>query len=132
MMKKRRVTSPGVPEPQEKLWSNCLQVGGVVYISGLTSRAADRVTIHGNDEYEQATIIFARMRSLMEAAGGSMDDIVKLTVYVTQIQNNQLVWKAREAFFSGDFPTCTLVEVSALATPDILVEINAVAHPGCA
>lgn len=131
-IKKQRVISPAVPEPMEKLWSNCLRIGNVVYISGLTSRGADQVTIEGNDEYEQAKFIFEKMRLLMEAAGGAMDDIVKLTIYVTRIQNNKLVWKAREAFFSGDYPTCTLVEVSALAKAEIFVEINAIAHLDCA
>lgn len=129
--KKQRIFSENVSEPADKLWSNCMQVGQTVYISGLTSRASDSVTIDGSDEYEQAKIIFNKIQSFIEAAGGVIDDVVKMTIYVTNMQNNKLVWKAREEFYSGDFPTCTLVEVSALATPEILVEINATAHIGC-
>ncbi len=131
-IKKERIISPQVAEPADKLWSNCMRVGELVYISGLTSRAADQITIEGDDEYEQAKIIFDKIRLLMEAAGGGMNDIVKMTIFVISIQNNKMVWKAREEFFTGDFPSCTLVEVSALATSKILVEINAVAHIGCA
>ena len=65
-----------------------------------------------------------------ENAGGAMADVVKITVYVTDIANNTKVWDARREFFSGDFPASTLVEVSALAAPEILVEIDAIAHIG--
>lgn len=130
-VKKERIISPLVTEPADRLWSNCLRVGEVVYISGLTSRAQDQVTIEGENEYEQSKIIFEKIKLLIEAAGGVMDDVVMMTIYVTAIQNKKKVWKAREEYFSGNFPSCTLVEVSALATPAILVEINAVAHLGC-
>ncbi len=128
---KQRIVSAQVAEPAPKRWSNCLRVGDTVYISGMTSRGADQVTIEGADEYEQAGIIFKKIRNLAQAAGGVMDDIVMMTIYVTDISNNHKIWKAREEYFNGDFPTCTLVEVSALATPEIFVEINAIAHIGC-
>ncbi len=67
---------------------------------------------------------------MVEAAGGAMADVVKVTIYVTNIKNNTKVWKARAEFFTGDFPASTLVEVSALAAPEILVEIEAIAHIG--
>jgi 2-iminobutanoate/2-iminopropanoate deaminase len=129
--KKVRIYTDQVAEPADKLWSNCLKVGDTLYVSGLTARAADGVSIDGNDEYEQAKIIFQKFRAYLQAAGGQMDDIVKMTIFVTQMSRNKEVWKAREEFFSGDFPSCALVEVSALATPEILVEINATAHLGC-
>ena len=54
----------------------------------------------------------------------------KIIVYVTNIKNNVKVWAARREFFTGNFPTSTLVEVRALASPEILVEIEAIAHIG--
>ena len=51
-------------------------------------------------------------------------------MFVTEIANNTKVWAARREFFTGDFPASTLVEVSAFAAPEILVEIEAVAHLG--
>ena len=69
-------------------------------------------------------------RKLMRAAGGKMSDIVKLTIFVTDISQRQKVWQARREYFTGDFPTCALVEVSALASPEILVEIQGIAHLG--
>lgn len=124
----RRVISPAVAEPPPERWSNCLVVDGVAYVSGMTARSG--TTVAGNDEYEQAKVIFGKIKSLLEAAGGAMSDVVKITVFVTEISNNTKVWAARREFFTGDFPASTLVEVSALAAPEILVEIEAVAHLG--
>ena len=114
-----RYTSPKVGEPAPKLWSNCIVCDGIAYIAGLTSRNADGVTIDGKDEYEQTKIIFEKHKALIEVAGGTMADFTKLTIYVTRIQNNKMVWKARAEFFEGNFPACSLVEVSNLASPEI-------------
>ena len=82
------------------------------------------------DEYEQAKAIFVKMRGLIEAAGGAMSDVVKVMIFVTDIKNREKVWKARREVFTGDFPVSTLVQVAALASPDIKVEIEAIAHLG--
>ena len=125
-----RYTSPKVKEPAPELWSNCLVCDGIAYIAGLTSRNADGVTIDGKNEYEQTKIIFEKHKALIEAAGGKMSDFTKLTIFVTRIQNNTEVWKARAEFFKGNFPACSLVEVSKLAAPNIFVEIEGIAHIG--
>ncbi len=126
-----RITSPEVAEPAAGLWSNCIKFKDSVYLSGLTSRANDGKIIIGSDGYEQAKTIFQKMKHLMEAAGGGMDDIVTMTIFVTDIKENQGVWKARKEFFTGDFPACALVQVNGLANPEILVEIQAEARlPG--
>lgn len=124
MTRKMRITSPNVAEPEDGLWSNCLRVDDTVYFSGFTSRANDGTTILGSNEYEQAKVIFQKMKDLIEVAGGTMDDIVTLTIYTTRMVGNKDIWKARREFFTGDFPTCALVEVKGLANPDILVEIQ--------
>jgi enamine deaminase RidA (YjgF/YER057c/UK114 family) len=59
-----------------------------------------------------------------------MADVVKVTIFLTNIKNNTKVWKARAEVFSGNFPASTLVQVAALAAPEILVEIEAIAHIG--
>ena len=123
-----RVRSPAAPEPQPGTWSNCLVVNGVAYVAGLVARGADGKS--QGDEYEQAKAIFAKMRGLIEAAGGAMSDVVKVIIYVTDIKNREQVWKARREVFTGDFPVSTLVQVAALASPDIKVEIEAIAHLG--
>jgi enamine deaminase RidA (YjgF/YER057c/UK114 family) len=126
----RRVTSPDVPEPPPERWSNCLVSDGIAYVAGMTSRGTDAATLAKMDEYEQAKQIFGKIRSMVEAAGGTMADVVKVIIYVTNIKNNTKVWAARREFFTGNFPVSTLVEVRALAAPEILVEIEAIAHIG--
>jgi 2-iminobutanoate/2-iminopropanoate deaminase len=128
---KQRIISPAVNEPPADLWSNCLRVGDIAYVSGMTSRGADRETVLGANEYEQAKVVFQKIRDMIEAAGGVMNDVVKMTIFVTRIGHNTEVWRARKEFFSGDFPACTLVEVASLAKPEILLEIEAIAHIGC-
>lgn len=128
---KVRVISPEVKEAAPKLWSNCLVVDSIAYVSGMTARGPDGQTILGDNEYDQAKVAFQKIRSMLEAAGGHMDDVVKLTIFVTRIGKNTEVWRAREEFFSGDFPACSLVEVRNLAKPEILLEIEAIAHIGC-
>ena len=126
----QRIFSPAAPEPPPERWSNCLVVDGVAYVSGMTARGGDPEALGKMDEYAQAKVIFGKIKSLVEAAGGAMSDVVKITIFLTRIANNTKVWEARREFFSGDFPASTLVEVSALAAPEILVEIEAVAHIG--
>jgi 2-iminobutanoate/2-iminopropanoate deaminase len=122
----KQVISANATEPAPGMWSNCLMVNDTLYISGLTARNRALQAV-GGDEYSQASVIFRRMQALVEAGGGSMADVVKLTIFVTRISEREQVWKARREFFEGAFPAASLVEVSALAQPEILVEIEAIA-----
>jgi 2-iminobutanoate/2-iminopropanoate deaminase len=121
----QRAISPDVPEPAPGTWSNCLVVGGVAYLAGMTASGGDLT-----DEYSQGKAIFGKIRQLVEAAGGKMADIVKVTIFVTDISQREKVWQARREFFTGNFPASTLVQVAALANPSLKVEIEAVAHVG--
>ena len=127
----KRVSHPSVPEPPPETWSNCLVVGNQVFIAGMTCRHGDEA-VGGDSMADQARAIFAKIKHLVEAAGGQMDDIVKVVIYVTDITRREEVWAARREVFSGNFPVSTLVEVSALASPELLVEIEAVAILGSA
>ena len=120
-----RTISPEVAEPAPGTWSNCLVVGGIAYLAGMTASGGDLT-----DEYTQAKAIFAKIRQLVEAAGGTMSDITKVTIFVTDISQREQVWKGRREFFNGNFPASTLVQVAALANPSLKVEIEAVAHIG--
>ena len=117
-----RIRAPEVPEPADGRFSNCLLVDGIAYIAGMTSREGDNV-------YAQAKNIFEKIKLLVERAGGTIADVVKITVYVVDIKKNTEVWRARREFFTGDFPASTLVEVRSL-TKDVLVEIETIAYLG--
>jgi enamine deaminase RidA (YjgF/YER057c/UK114 family) len=129
MPAKQRISSPHVPEPPPQTWSNCLVVGQQVFVAGMTARTGD-VVQGGDSMYEQAKATFTKIKHLLEAAGACMDDVVKVNIFVTDITRRQEVWKARQEFFTGDFPVSTLVEVRALAAPELLVEIEALAILG--
>jgi 2-iminobutanoate/2-iminopropanoate deaminase len=120
-----RAISPNVSEPAPGTWSNCLVANGIAYIAGMTASGGDL-----SDEYTQAKAIFGKIKSLVEAAGGTMADIITVTIFVTDIKEREKVWQARQEVFAGNFPASTLVQVAALATPALKVEINAVAHIG--
>src|SRR5207248_8396982 len=120
-----RAVSPHVNEPQPGTWSNCLVVGGIAYVAGMTASGGDL-----SDEYTQSKSIFGKIKHLIEAAGGTMTDIVTVTIFVTDISQREKVWQARREFFTGNFPCSTLVQVAALANSSLKVEINATAHIG--
>ena len=96
----------------------------------MTSRSDEFDIIEGENAYEQSKIIFDKIKALIEAAGGTMAEIVKVNIFLTDIKDRQQVWDARREFFSGDFPVSTLLEVSKLVHPDMCVEIEAVGFLG--
>ena len=83
MSKIKRAVSDKVTEPPPGLWSNCLVVDGIAYVSGMTARSrTDFNTVVGDREYEQAKAIFAKIRDVLRAAGGEMSDIVDAVLYL--------------------------------------------------
>lgn len=130
-LKKQRFISDKVAEYPPGHWSNTIRVGNQIWLSGFTARANDLKTIQGvGDAYEQGKVIFTKIKNCLEAAGASMADVTTMTIYVTDMADNKGVWKARQEFFTGDFPCSTLVQVAALAQPEILLEITAQAMAG--
>lgn len=129
--KKQRFISPTVAEYPPGHWSNCIRVGDQIWLSGFTARANDLKTIQGvGSAYEQAKVIFTKVRDCLEAAGSGMNDVVTMTIYVTDMADNKEIWRARQEFFSGDFPCSTLVQVAGLAGAEIKLEITCHAVAG--
>ena len=125
-----RVTSPHVKEAAPGTWSNCRVHGNQVFIAGMTGRDPAGGVAGDGSMYSQARATLTKIKPLIGAAGGSMNDIIRLDIYVTDIKQREGVWRARKEFFTGDFPTSTLVEVRALAAPELLLEINATGFIG--
>jgi len=108
-------------------WSNSLRVGDEIVLSGVTAR--DRNGTRGGPSMEQQTLaVLRRIAELVETAGGGVQNIYKLVVYITDIARKDEVNAARAAFFRGIYPCSTLVEVKGLVFPDLLVEIDAFAN----
>jgi enamine deaminase RidA (YjgF/YER057c/UK114 family) len=100
---KKKIGSPHVPDPPPQTWSNCLVVGNQVFVAGMVARGSEGA-VGGDSMYAQAQAIFAKIKHLVEAAGGTMNDIVKVVIFVTDIKRREEVWKARREVFTGDFP----------------------------
>jgi enamine deaminase RidA (YjgF/YER057c/UK114 family) len=123
-MKMKTLHSPKVNAPAPRTWSNAKMVGNQFFVSGMTAHDGQGNVAGDNSMYGQAKTTFTKIQGMVEAAGGKMDDVVEMTIYVTDILQRKEVWRARDEFFSGDFPCSTLVEVKGLAIPGLLVEIN--------
>ncbi|PYM27865.1 MAG: RidA family protein [Candidatus Rokuibacteriota bacterium] len=129
-MKMQRVSSPKLNEPAPGTWSNCRVYGNQVFIAGMTAGDGKGGVLGDGSVYSLARETFTKIKHLIEAAGGTMNDVIRVDIYVTDIKQREDVWKARREFFSGDFPTSTLVEVRALAIPQLMVEVNAIGFLG--
>ena len=125
-MKLERIRTPHVAEPAPGLWSNCIRCGNQVFLAGLVAIDEDFNVLAKGDPAEQTRIIFRTMEHYLEAAGDRLADIVRMRVYVVNLERDRPAFlAARREFFSGDFPCSTLVEVSALVSPEMLVEVDA-------
>jgi reactive intermediate/imine deaminase len=131
MKTKRRIRADGVAEAPPGTYSNAFAVGRTIYVSGQTAGEADGTIDGENDVHRQSVRAFEKIDALLAAAGACMDDIVKLTIFLTDVGQRAQVSDARRAFFHDDFPCSTLVGIAALAQPGLLVEIEAVAVRGC-
>jgi len=124
---RRVVNPPGVLEPVG--YSHAvLRSGTPVFIAGQVGADASGAVVGPGDADAQARQAFANLRTVVEACGGSMADIVKITVFVTDMAHRPAVARARlEHWPEGDFPASTFLVVSGLALPEWLVEVEAVA-----
>jgi reactive intermediate/imine deaminase len=128
-MPKQQVRSPKLAEPSGH-FSQAIAIearGRLVFVSGMTARRPDGKIIGIGDVEEQARQVCENLKSALEAAGASMDDVCRVDVYLRNIGDRERVNKVRRQFFRGPPPASTLVEVSKLASPEFLVEISAIA-----
>lgn len=123
----KRVTSREVAEPAGGAYSQCIVAGETIYISGQTGRTDDGRIGGDGSMLAQATLALGKIKALVEAAGATMADVAKLTIFVTDITKRAEIGEARRKFFSGDFPCSSLIEIKGLAEPGLLIEIEAVA-----
>lgn len=101
--------------------------GKLVFISGMTARTANGgIAGIGNVEL-QTRQVCENLKAAAEAAGGSLDDIVRVDVYVRNIEHFPIIHKVRREYFKEPVPASTMVEVSKMVSPDYLIEISAIA-----
>ena len=104
-----------------------VRTGDIVYIAGQVSVGPDGSVVGKGDPEAQARQVWHNLEEAAKSAGGTLQSIVKTTTYVTNIQYGASVRKLREELFPSNPPTSTLLVISELASPDYLIEIEAIA-----
>jgi 2-iminobutanoate/2-iminopropanoate deaminase len=124
-----RINPPGVHTPQAN-YSHVTRVGNTLYISGQLGLDVDGTLVGPGDAAAQAEQCYRNIQAIVQHFGGSMDDIVKITQYITDLAYRPLVAGPRDRYLGTPGPASTLVVVKGLAAPDYLVEIEALAILG--
>ena len=101
--------------------------GRLLFISGRTARKADGTIAGVGDIEAQTRQVCENIKSAVETAGGTMDDICRVDVYVRNIEHFDKIHKVRREYFKAPPPASTMVEVTKMVSPDYLIEINAIA-----
>jgi 2-iminobutanoate/2-iminopropanoate deaminase len=101
--------------------------GTLVFISGMTSRRPDGTIAGIGSVEEQTRQVCENLRAAVEAAGGTLEDIMRVDVYIRNMEHFDIIHKVRREYFKGIAPASTMVEVNKFTSPDYLIEINAIA-----
>ena len=131
-MGKEQVRSERVREPSGH-FSHAIAVaakGRLVFISGMTARRPDGSIAGIGDVEAQTRQVCENLKAAVEAAGGTMDDICRVDVYVRNIEHFEKIHRVRREYFKAPAPASTMVEVTKLVSPEYLIEISAIALLG--
>jgi len=125
---KRAVVAKGVRSAGGRPYSPALRCGDFVFVSGQVPIDAEGRTVCHGDILAQGRQALENVRGLVEAAGGALDDVCFLGLYVTDIRNYHRFGELRREYFHEPFPASTVIGVTGLAEPDWLIEIEAIAY----
>lgn len=126
-MPKQLITSPDLAAPNGHFAQATIATPGrLVFISGMTARAKDGSIAGIGDITEQTHQVCRNLAAAMAAAGGTLDDVVRVDVYVRDISQFKAIHAVRQQYFTGPPPASTMVEVSNFVRDEYLIEINAI------
>jgi reactive intermediate/imine deaminase len=126
---KKQITSDKIRQPTGH-FSQATMIearGKLVFISGMTARRADGSIAGIGDIEVQTKQVCENIKAAVETAGGKMDDIVRVDVYVRNMEHFEQIHKVRREYFKAPAPASTMVEICKMTSPDYLIEINAIA-----
>jgi 2-iminobutanoate/2-iminopropanoate deaminase len=128
-MPKTQIVSPKIRQPSGH-FSQATMIearGRLVFISGMTARRADGSIAGIGDIEAQTQQVCENVKSAVEQAGGTMDDICRVDVYVRNMEQFDQIHKVRREYFKSPAPASTMVEVCKMTSPEYLIEMNAIA-----
>lgn len=123
MPNRKRVRS-GVQWEDIVAYSRAVQVGNIIEVAGTTAVNKQGEFVGENDPYEQTLFIIRKAEEALNELGADLSDVIRTRIYVTNIEDWETVGKAHGDCFRGIYPVTTLVEVSRLIDPRLLVEIE--------
>lgn len=128
-MPKEQIVSPELAPPNGHFAqaTTALAAGRLVFISGMTARNAEGGVTGVGDVAAQTHQVCQNLKAAVEAAGGELEDITRVDVYVRNMEDFDAIHEVRRQYFTGVAPASTMVEVSKFVNKDYLIEINAIA-----
>jgi 2-iminobutanoate/2-iminopropanoate deaminase len=128
-MPKTEIVSPAlaVPNGHFAQATQARAEGRLVFISGMTARNATGGVTGVGDVSAQTHQVCQNLQAAVEAAGGTLDDVARVDVYVRNMEDFDAIHEVRRQYFTGVAPASTMVEVSKFVNKDYLIEINAIA-----
>lgn len=119
------IAVPGLG-PALSHYTDAVRFGDLLFISGIVALDADGGILHKGDVVGQAECIFQSISKILDAAGASFSDILKVTVFLTDVADRAKINDIRKKYFGDAKPASTLIGIKELALPDLMVEVEAV------
>lgn len=125
-MRREEIRVNGLAEPISH-YTDAVRAGDLLFVSGVVAVDAAGRLVGGDDVVAQARHVFEGMRVVLAAAGCTFADVVKVTIFLTDVDDRPRVNPVRQEVFGSTRPASTLVEVSRLAVPGAKIEVDAIA-----
>jgi 2-iminobutanoate/2-iminopropanoate deaminase len=125
-MSREEIRADRLAEPISH-FTDAVRAGDLLFVSGIVAVDRHGDLVGGDDAVAQTRQVFANMRAVLAAAGCGFEDVVKVTVYLTDVEDRRSINPVRQEAFGASRPASTLVEVSRLAVEGAKVEVEAVA-----